>query len=179
MDSREGYSFFETIQVQVATCRANANKLSKSLETVFSVDGGPLTDNVVFVSVQRVLVLKRTAALRARSRASSSQDDSPSRHPEVLLFRIWTWVSAKDGSMIWDESRRTVLHSAQRVLVLKRTAALRARSRASSSRDDSPSRHPEVLLFRIWAWVSAKDGSMIWDESRRTVLQSHQRVHCF
>ena len=21
-----------------------------------------------------------------------------------------------------------------------------------------------VLLFRIWAWVSAKDGSMIWDE---------------
>ena len=30
-------------------------KLSKSLETVFSVDGGPLTDNVVLNSVQRVL----------------------------------------------------------------------------------------------------------------------------
>ena len=26
--------------------------------------------------------------------------------------------------MIWDESRRTVLHSAQRVLALKRTADL-------------------------------------------------------
>ena len=30
--------------------------------SLFSVDGGPLTDNVVFVSAQRVLVLKRTAA---------------------------------------------------------------------------------------------------------------------
>ncbi|PNS37010.1 hypothetical protein V512_004655 [Mesotoga sp. Brook.08.105.5.1] len=34
----------------------------------------------------------------------------------------------KDGSMIWDKSRRTVLHSAQRVLVLKRTAELLAYS---------------------------------------------------
>ena len=63
MDSREGYSFFETIQVQVATCRAKANKLSKSLETLFSVDSGPLTLNVVFISAQRVLVLKRAAVL--------------------------------------------------------------------------------------------------------------------
>jgi len=35
-----------------------------------------LTDNVVFVSDQRVLVLKRIAALRARSRADPSRDDS-------------------------------------------------------------------------------------------------------
>ena len=34
-----------------------------SLSLLFSVDGGPLTDNVVFVSAQRVLVLKRTADL--------------------------------------------------------------------------------------------------------------------
>ena len=33
-----------------------------SLSLLFSVDGGPLTDNVVLSSVQRVLVLKRTAA---------------------------------------------------------------------------------------------------------------------
>jgi hypothetical protein len=31
--------------------------------SLFSVDGGPLTDNVVLSSVQRVLVLKRTAEL--------------------------------------------------------------------------------------------------------------------
>ena len=43
---------------------------------LFSVDGGPLTDNVVLSSVQRVLVLNRIAALRARSRAGASRDDS-------------------------------------------------------------------------------------------------------
>jgi len=71
--------------------------------------------------------------------------------------------------MIWDESRRTVLHSDQRVLVLKRIAALRARSRADPSRDDKVrdshkellgmpalgysksivSRHSDTLLVRI------------------------------
>jgi hypothetical protein len=35
--------------------RAKANTLYKSFEMLFSVDGGPLTDNVVFVSDQRVL----------------------------------------------------------------------------------------------------------------------------
>jgi hypothetical protein len=35
--------------------RAKANKLYKSLEMLFSENGGPLTDNVVFVSVQRLL----------------------------------------------------------------------------------------------------------------------------
>jgi len=45
-------------------------------------------------------------------------------HPEALLFRIWAWVSAKDGSMIWDGQRRTVLQSHQRVIVLKRSADL-------------------------------------------------------
>jgi|GEM_PF-5860165 len=38
----------------------------KELEPVlFSVEGGPMTDNVVFVSDQRVFVLKRTAVLRS------------------------------------------------------------------------------------------------------------------
>jgi hypothetical protein len=60
---QESYSFFETIQVQVATCRAKANKLSKSLETLFSVDSGPLTLNVVLISAQRVHRFKRSAAL--------------------------------------------------------------------------------------------------------------------
>ena len=46
------------------------------------MDGGPLTDNVVLSSDQRVLVLKRIAALRARSRADPSRDD-----PEQGLFR--------------------------------------------------------------------------------------------
>ncbi|PNQ03914.1 hypothetical protein RM69_09175, partial [Mesotoga sp. SC_NapDC3] len=32
--------------------------------SLFSVDGGPLTDNVVLSSVQRILVLKRSAVLR-------------------------------------------------------------------------------------------------------------------
>ncbi len=68
----------------------------------------------------------------------------------------------------------------ERILVLGRLTEdrsssvqrlLHSRSRSVSYRDDSPSRHPEVLLLRIWAWVSAKDGSMIWDESRRTVLE--------
>jgi len=34
----------------------------------------------------------------------------------MLLVRIWAWVSAKDGSMIWDEGPRTALHSVQRIL---------------------------------------------------------------
>ena len=38
---------------QLQIIRAKANKLYKSLEMLFSVDGGPLTDNVVFVSDQR------------------------------------------------------------------------------------------------------------------------------
>jgi len=55
-------------QLQVPCCklqviRARAKKLSKSFETVFSVDGGPLTDNVVLSSVQRVLGLNRSAEL--------------------------------------------------------------------------------------------------------------------
>jgi len=40
---------------QLQVIRAKANKLYKSLEMFFSEDGGPLTDNVVFVSDQRVL----------------------------------------------------------------------------------------------------------------------------
>ena len=74
-------------------------KLSKSLETVFSVDGGPLTDNVVLSSVQRLfqraavltelsvhifasLVLQSvqqvfgTVFQRTRSRSVSNRDDS-------------------------------------------------------------------------------------------------------
>ncbi|RAO96727.1 hypothetical protein M388_13195 [Mesotoga sp. Brook.08.YT.4.2.5.4.] len=74
-------------------------KLSKSLETVFSVDGGPLTDNVVLSSVQRLfqraavltelsvpifasLVLQSvqqvfgTVFQRTRSRSVSYRDDS-------------------------------------------------------------------------------------------------------
>ncbi|HDP77985.1 MAG TPA: hypothetical protein ENN47_07360 [Mesotoga infera] len=42
--------------------RAKANKLYKSLEMLFSVDGGPLTDNVVFASVQRLLARKAELA---------------------------------------------------------------------------------------------------------------------
>ena len=70
-------SIFETVASdKLRVVRAKANKLSKSLETLFSMDGGPLTDNVVLSSVQRVLVLNRIAALRARSRAGASRDDS-------------------------------------------------------------------------------------------------------
>jgi len=32
-----------------------------------------------------------------------------------------------------------------------------------------------MLLVRIWAWVLAKDGSVIWDGQRRTGLLSDQR----
>ena len=52
---------FRTCKLQVI--RAKANTLYKSFEMLFSVDGGPLTDNVVFVSDQRVHVLKRAAVL--------------------------------------------------------------------------------------------------------------------
>jgi len=58
------------------------------------VDGEPLTDNVVFVSDQRVLALKRTAVLLARSRSVAYQDDSFScfssflfRHSGSLVIR--------------------------------------------------------------------------------------------
>ncbi|PNS39455.1 hypothetical protein RJ60_08880 [Mesotoga sp. B105.6.4] len=44
-------------------------------------------------------------------------------HPEALLFRIWAWVSAKDGSMIWDEGLRTTLHSVQRLFFFASCAA--------------------------------------------------------
>ncbi|WP_367362743.1 hypothetical protein [Mesotoga sp.] len=46
----------------------------------------------------------------------------------------------------------------------------KTRSRADPSRDDSPSRHPEVLLFRIWAWVSAKDGLPITNNGQLFLL---------
>ena len=39
---------------QLQIIRAKANKLYKSLEMLFSVDCGPLTDNVVLSSAQRV-----------------------------------------------------------------------------------------------------------------------------
>jgi len=106
-------------------------------------------------------------------------------HPELV---------SGSGFLPLSEGRSTVdgqrcLHSDQRVLGFKRRAVSNARSRAGTSRDDkvsgfrgrfygmteeapirsclrdnSPSRHSEMLLFRIWAWVSAKDGSMIRDE---------------
>ncbi|PNS41441.1 MULTISPECIES: hypothetical protein [unclassified Mesotoga] len=50
-------SFFETVASDKSGCRARAKKLSKSLETVFSVDGGPLTDNVVLNNEQLFLLL--------------------------------------------------------------------------------------------------------------------------
>ncbi|PVD16418.1 hypothetical protein V512_005665 [Mesotoga sp. Brook.08.105.5.1] len=87
----------------------------------------------------------------------------------------------------------------ERILVLGRLTEdrsssvqrlLHSRSRSVSYRDDSPSRHPEVLLFRIWAWVSAKDGSISGTshEGRFSTaisvflqagLTSAQRVHRF
>jgi len=39
---------------QLQVIRAKTKKLYKSLEMLFSVDGGPLTDNVVLSSAQRV-----------------------------------------------------------------------------------------------------------------------------
>ena len=56
--------FFETVASDKLRVVAKAKKLSKSFETLFSVDGGPLTDNVVLSSDQRVHVLKRTADLQ-------------------------------------------------------------------------------------------------------------------
>jgi len=41
-----------------------------------SEDGGPLTDNVVFSSVQRVLGFKRKAVSNARSRTGALRDDN-------------------------------------------------------------------------------------------------------
>jgi len=49
-------------------------KLSKSRERLFSVDRGPLTDNVVLNSDQRVIVLKLTSDLRASGQ--TLRDDS-------------------------------------------------------------------------------------------------------
>ncbi len=43
--------------------------------SLLSVDGGPLTDNVVLSSDQRVQVLKRAAFLGARSRTGPLRDD--------------------------------------------------------------------------------------------------------
>jgi len=57
-------SIFETVASDKLRVVAKAKKLSKSFETLFSVDGGPLTDNVVLSSDQRVHVLKRTADLQ-------------------------------------------------------------------------------------------------------------------
>ena len=52
--------------------------------SLFSVDGGPLTDNVVLSSVQRVLVLKRTAELLVYSGSSRT---SHLRWPVYALQR--------------------------------------------------------------------------------------------
>ncbi len=86
--------------------------------SLFSVDSGPLTDNVVLSSVQRVLVLKRTAAfsvngsslldsqritalpsvqryLGARSRAETSRDDLEQNH-----FRAGSLGQAPNRSIL-------------------------------------------------------------------------------
>jgi len=58
---------------QLQVVRAKANKLYKSLEMLFSVDGGPLTDNVVFASVQRLLAHEaELASPKARLAARSA-----------------------------------------------------------------------------------------------------------
>ncbi len=50
--------------------------------SLFSVDGGPLTDNVVLSSVQRVLVLKRTAAFSVNG--SSLLDNGLRLYPAFI-----------------------------------------------------------------------------------------------
>ena len=111
---------------------------------------------------------------RKRQRGEFSSSRERSERLDIALSRS----NGLSGERVHDLERSTANH------VLERSAGspflsvqrlLHSRSRAGPSRDDSPSRHPEVLLFRIWAWVSARDGSMIWDESRRTVLHSDQR----
>ena len=79
----------------------------------FPEDGGPLTENVVFISIQRVLVLKRTADLRARSRAGppnrtilgqalrdDPEQNTPNRTPEQDHFRTGSLGQAS-GQAHW------------------------------------------------------------------------------
>jgi len=155
----------------------------RRLASNFSVLGGPLTDNVVFVSDQRVFVPKRSAVPRPRIGTGLAEGETgqakpdwppkvtgfqnascrrqpcvpgcfsghcdlakPALRPPMFFRRLASNFSVLGGPL----TDNVVLNSAQRFL--------HSRSRSVSYRDDSPSRHPEVLLFRIWAWVSAKTG---------------------
>jgi len=76
-------SIFETVASdKLRVVRAKANKLSKSLETLFSMDGGPLTDNVVFVSDQRVLVPNRSAVPRPRIGTGLAEGETGQAKPD-------------------------------------------------------------------------------------------------
>ncbi len=121
------------------------------------------TSGFMFLNAQRFL--------HSRPRSVSYRDDSPSRHPEVLLFRIWAWVSAKDGSMIWDESRRTVLQSHQRVLAHKRTAIFRSRIHESFGMTTGYSFYPHSHLS-AFSLVTIHENDGILDEERRTWTRS-------
>jgi len=99
-------------------------KLKASSRSSISLLGGRWTADGQrgFVSVQRVFALKRAAVSNARSRAGTSRDDkvsgfrcglygmteeapirsglrdnSPSSHPEMLLFRIWDFLRTVVG----------------------------------------------------------------------------------
>ena len=61
-----------------------------------------MTDNVVFVSVQRVLVLKRTAALRSRSRAKASRDDC------LFLLQVILAMFRPGSRSFWVRKTQTV-----------------------------------------------------------------------
>ena len=82
-----------------------------------------MTDNVVFISDQRVFALKRTAVLRIEMLKQVQHDGG---FPDEEL-RTWTRsVGTKNRSLLGSGllTDNVVLNSVQRVLVLKRTAVL-------------------------------------------------------
>ena len=86
----------------------------------------------------------------------------------MLLFRIWSY-----GKSWLGVGGRGLVRSKEQELDQSSRRKLRPRIRTNLFC------HPEALLFMIWAWVSAKDGSIIWDEGLRTTLRSVQRLFLF
>ncbi|PNE20289.1 hypothetical protein V511_09450 [Mesotoga sp. Brook.08.YT.4.2.5.1] len=88
------------------------------------MDGGPLTDNVVFVSVQRVLALKRSAELLAYN--GSSGRDPVQRHHGMTVFSCFrsSWQCSGQDLVLFGCEKRKQLQVTRCRLKKKRLSVI-------------------------------------------------------
>ena len=86
------------------------------------LDGGPLTDNVVFISDQRVFALKRTAILRIEMLKQVQHDGFPDEERTTWTRSVGT---KNRSSWRWPVDGQRGFHQRPAGFSLKRTAVLR------------------------------------------------------